>query len=266
MGIGTRFVPLKMHTTASRATIVVDKVRLTTSPAQRTAKAAKKSAPRCAAHDAPNEESFFCRQKATAASAAVLLAFQFSSAQPALALDKAVLQEKGHAFAENSAQVLRTAKGASLKGAVLSAVDVALSAKPDKVLKTVDAGLDMLSTCDANALKKAVVTSEKATAQAISAGELIPDDATIDEVVDAAASVAATCNAGALSNFAKTATDAATSIDGGKLMGLTASAAKVGLSSDKAALAAATAARETWCCLCVNHMYARPVKSTRRRR
>merc|ERR1712093_527478 len=153
-----------------------------------------------------------------------------------------VLQEKGHAFAENSAQVLRTAKGASLKGAVLSAVDVALSAKPDKVLKTVDAGLDMLSTCDANALKKAVVTSEKATAQAISADELIPDDATIDEVVDAAASVAATCNAGALSNFAKTATDAATSIDGGKLMGLTASAAKVGLSSDKAALAAATAA------------------------
>ena len=212
----------------------------TTSPAQRTA-AAKKSAPRCATHDAPNEESFFC-QKATAASAAVLLALNVSSAQPALALDKAVLQEKGHAFAENSAQVLRTAKGASLKGAVLSAVDVALSAKPDKVLKTVDAGLDMLSTCDANALKKAVVTSEKATAQAISAGELIPDDATIDEVVDAAASVAATCNAGALSNFAKTATDAATSIDGGKLMGLTASAAKVGLSSDKAALAAATAA------------------------
>ena len=165
-----------------------------------------------------------------------------SSAQPALALDKAVLQEKGHAFAENSAQVLRTANGASLKGAVLSAVDVALSAKPDKVLKTVDAGLDMLSTCDANALKKAVVTTEKATAQAISAGELIPDDATIDEVVDAAASVAATCNAGALSTFAKTATDAATSIDSGKLMGLTASAAKVGLSSDKAALDAATAA------------------------
>merc|ERR1712057_141519 len=95
---------------------------------------------------------------------------------------------------------------------------------------------------DANALKKAVVTSEKATAQAISAGELIPDDATIDEVVDAAASVAAICNAGAFSNFAKTATDAATSIDGGKLMGLIVSAAKVGLSSDKAALAAATAA------------------------
>lgn len=209
----------------------------TKSPAQRTA-AAKKSAPRCAARAPPNEESF--GQKATAASAAVLLAV--SSAQPALALDKAVLQEKGHAFAENSAQVLRTANGASLKGAVLSAVDVALSAKPDKVLKTVDAGLDMLSTCDANALKKAVVTTEKATAQAISAGELIPDDATIDEVVDAAASVAATCNAGALSTFAKTATDAATSIDGGKLMGLTASAAKVGLSSDKAALAAATAA------------------------
>ena len=209
----------------------------TKSPAQRTA-AAKKSAPRCAARAPPNEESF--GQKATAASAAVLLAV--SSAQPALALDKAVLQEKGHAFAENSAQVLRTANGASLKGAVLSAVDVALSAKPDKVLKTVDAGLDMLSTCDANALKKAVVTTEKATAQAISAGELIPDDATIDEVVDAAASVATTCNAGALSTFAKTATDAATSIDGGKLMGLTASAAKVGLSSDKAALAAATAA------------------------
>ena len=172
----------------------------------------------------------------------MLLAFVSSNPQPALALDKAVLQEKGHAFAENSAQVLRTANGASLKGAVLSAVDVALSAKPDKVLKTVDTGLDMLSTCDANALKKAVVTTEKATAQAISAGELIPDDATIDEVVDAAASVAATCNAGALSTFAKTATDAATSIDGGKLMGLTASAAKVGLSSDKAALAAATAA------------------------
>ena len=71
----------------------------------------------------------------------------------------------------------------------MSAVDVALSAKPGKVLKTVDAGLDMLSTCDANALKKAVVTTEKATAQAISANELIPDDATIDEVVDAAASV-----------------------------------------------------------------------------
>ena len=66
----------------------------------------------------------------------------------------------------------------------MSAVDVALSAKPDKVLKTVDAGLDMLSTCDANALKKAVVTTEKATTQAISANELIPDDATIDEVVD----------------------------------------------------------------------------------
>ncbi len=91
-------------------------------------------------------------------------------------------------------------------------------------------------------MKKAVVTTEKATAQAISANELIPDDATIDEVVDAAASVATTCNAGALSNFAKAATDAATSIDGGKFMGLTASAAKVGLSSDKAALAAATAA------------------------
>ena len=41
----------------------------------------------------------------------------------------------------------------------MSAVDVALSAKPGKVLKTVDAGLDMLSTCDANALKKAVVTT-----------------------------------------------------------------------------------------------------------
>ena len=107
------------------------------------------------------------------------------------------------------------------------------SAKPDKVLKTVDAGLDMLSTCDANALKKAVVTTEKATAQAISAGELIPDDATIDEVVDAAASVAATCNAGALSTFAKTATDAATSIDG-KLMGLTAELSESRLKSDKA--------------------------------
>ncbi len=117
---------------------------LQTKPTKCTA-AAKKSAIRSAAH--PDEGNF--GQKATAASAAVLL--MFSSAAPALALDKAVLQEKGHAFAENSAQVLRSANGASLKGAVMSAVDVALSAKPDKVLKTVDAGLDMLSTCDANA-------------------------------------------------------------------------------------------------------------------
>jgi len=191
---------------------------------------------RCAAS---SEEQNF-GQKATAVSAAALL--MLSTAAPALALDKAVLQEKGHKFAENSAQVLRTVNGAALKGAVMSAVDVALSAKPDKVLKTVDAGLELLATCDAGALKTAVSTAEKATSQAITANKLVPDDVTIDGVVDAAASVAATCNAGALSNFAKTATDAATSIDGGKLMGLTASAAKVGLSSDKAALAAATAA------------------------
>ena len=47
---------------------------------------------------------------------------------------EAALQEKGHAFAESSAQVLRTDGGKELKGAIGSAVDVATSVDPVKAL------------------------------------------------------------------------------------------------------------------------------------
>jgi hypothetical protein len=157
-------------------------------------------------------------------------------------IDTGALKEKGHAFAENSAAVLRTANGKDLKGALSAGVDVALSANPSKALKAVDAGLDALKTCDAKALQNVVSIAENATSQAIKDGTLIPSDTTIDAVVDAAADVAATCDSGKVSAFAKEATGAAGSVNGTKLLGLTGAAAKVGLSSDKAALAAATAA------------------------
>ena len=164
------------------------------------------------------------------------------AAGPALAIDKAALQEKGHAFAESSAQVLRTVGGKELKGAIASAVDVAVSVDPAKALKAVDAGLQAVQSAPPASLVKAVAAAEAATAEAVKSGNVIPSDATIDGVVDAAADVAGAMDAGKVKAFAAAATDAAKTIDGKSMMGLTMAGAKVGLSSDKAALASATAA------------------------
>jgi len=174
-----------------------------------------------------------------AAAAAVLFG---AATGPAAALDGGVLKEKGHAFAESSAQVLRTVGAKELRGAIQSAVDVAVSVDPNKALKAVDAGLQAVQSAPPQELVKAVNAAEAATAEAVKSGNVIPSDATIDGVVDAVADVAAKMDAGKVKAFAGAATDAAKTIDGKSMMGLTMAGAKVGLSSDKSALASATAA------------------------
>lgn len=121
-------------------------------------------------------------------------------------------------------------------------MDVAVSVKPDKALKAVDAGLEALETASPGDLVAVVKAAEHATSAAIDAGQLIPSNEEIDKVVDAAAGAAAGVSPAALSKFAKAATEAATSADGKKIGNLTFAGGKLGISVGPGKITAVTAA------------------------
>lgn len=139
-------------------------------------------------------------------------------------------------------QVLRAAPAGDLKNTISAAVDVAVSVKPDKAIKAVDAALEALETASPADLMNVVKAAEHATSAAIAEGQLIPSNEEIDKVVDAAAAAAAGVNPAALSKFAKSATEAATSADGKKIGGLTFAGGKLGLAVGPSKITAATAA------------------------
>lgn len=187
-----------------------------------------------------NSVSLKMKRDLAAASLAGMLCA--SSAAPALAVDEAVLIEKGHAFAEASADVLRAMNKGVLTDAINAATKVAFSVDPIKALTAVDAGLEALITADVNELAVLVKTAEAATTASIEAGKLIPANADIDAVVDEAAKVAGTVDPEKLAAFSKVATDAALSADPKTIAGLTGVGVKVGFAVGPPKLAAATKA------------------------
>lgn len=183
------------------------------------------------------------RRAGQAVFAAGLSTLFFSSpALPSLAVDSAVLSDKGHAFAEAASDVLRNVDGKTLKGALRAATEVALSMDPVKAVAAIDAGLEVLETADAQLLLEVLKVAEKATTASVDAGVLIPPDEYINAVVDAAASVAGTVDSTKVSEFSSKATATLLSAGKGELRGLTFQATKVGLSVGPAKVATATKA------------------------
>eukprot|EP00227_Mantoniella_beaufortii_P008125 CAMPEP_0197583732 /NCGR_PEP_ID=MMETSP1326-20131121/6556_1 /TAXON_ID=1155430 /ORGANISM="Genus nov. species nov., Strain RCC2288" /LENGTH=236 /DNA_ID=CAMNT_0043147991 /DNA_START=97 /DNA_END=807 /DNA_ORIENTATION=+ len=194
----------------------------------------------CMATPDNNRGSVSLGQKVVAAAAAA--AMFLAPAGPAFAADKAALQAKGRVFAEASADVLRAAPAGDLRGAIGAAVEVALSANPQKALAAVDAALEALETASTADLLAVVKAAEHATTASMDAGLLIPPNEEIDKVVDAAAAAAGGVSPAALSKFSKLATEAALSADGKKIGGLTFAGGRLGLSVGPGKITAATAA------------------------
>eukprot|EP00803_Ostreobium_quekettii_P006197 evm.model.scf_608.8 EVM.evm.TU.scf_608.8 scf_608:51997-55732(-) len=203
---------------------------------------ASASARPCVVRCSAAEDRATAAQRMGVLAASAAIAGMVAAPMGAFAVEEKVLAEKGQAFAEATAQVLRTVDGGAFKDALKAGVDVALSVDPAKALDSVDAVLEGLETADIKALQNAVKTAEHATTVATEKGVLIPPDEEIDAVVASLAKVGGSMNPAKVTAIGKKVTAAGLSADKGKLAGLTFAGGKIALSADKGALARATQA------------------------